>query len=53
VLGTQESHCVESGVAAKKWLDDRLMAKINNDNIYDQVNLVPIANPSEVWTKHT
>jgi len=29
----QESHCVKFNVAAKKWLDGRLVAKIfDNDN---------------------
>jgi len=46
----QEDHCeknVKSKVAAKKWLDSRLMAKILTTTI--QVNLVP--NPSETWRR--
>jgi len=38
---------VKSKVAAKKWLDGRLMAKIVIMAI--QVNLVP--NPSETWRR--
>jgi len=38
---------VKSKVAVKKWLDDRLMAKILITTI--QVNLVP--NPSETWRR--
>jgi len=40
---------VKSKVAAKKWLDGRLMAKILITTI--QANLV--SNPSEMWKKAT
>jgi len=44
VIGKKD---VKSKVAAKKWLDDRLMEKILIMTI--QMNLVP--NPSETWRR--
>jgi len=43
----EESHCVKSKVAAKKWLDCRLIEKILITTI--QVNWVP--NPNEMQRK--